>query len=102
MPVQKVDIETFIELTAKHPVLDVRSPGEFQHAHIPNAYNLALFTNEERAIVGTAYKQQGKQQAIKIGLQYFSPKMVSMIETVEGLVGQYTLLLLMKVTKRFL
>jgi tRNA 2-selenouridine synthase len=49
-------------------VLDVRSPGEYNHAHIPGAFNLPLFSDEERKVVGTAYKQESREQAIKIGL----------------------------------
>ena len=44
-------VEAF--LTAGLPVIDVRSPGEFKQGHIPGAHNLPLFTNEERAVVGT-------------------------------------------------
>ncbi|MBL0132639.1 MAG: hypothetical protein IPP79_00805 [Chitinophagaceae bacterium] len=71
MAIQKLGINEFLALAAKHPVLDVRSPGEFKHAHIPGAYSLPLFTDEERKVVGTAYKQQSRQAAIKIGLDYF-------------------------------
>lgn len=67
-------------------LLDVRSPGEYNHAHVPGAYSLPLFTNEERAVVGTAYKQQSREQAIKIGLDFFGPKMRRMVEEVESLV----------------
>jgi tRNA 2-selenouridine synthase len=73
-------------LSKEHPVLDVRSPSEFLHAHIPSAYNLPLFNNEERKIVGTIYKQQSRQQAIKTGLDYFGVKMRGMVEEVEGLI----------------
>jgi tRNA 2-selenouridine synthase len=83
MPIQKVTIEEFLQLAKQHPVFDVRSPGEFTHAHIPNAISLPLFTDEERKIVGTAYKQQSKQAAIKLGLDYFGVKMRSMVEEVE-------------------
>lgn len=86
MPIQKLDIEDFLERAEHYPVLDVRSPGEFAHAHIPGAYNLPLFTNEERKVVGTAYKQQSREHAIKIGLDYFGPKMRKMIEEVEELI----------------
>ena len=66
-------------------MLDVRSPGEYQHAHMPGAVSLPLFTNEERAVVGTAYKQQSREQAIKEGLVFFGPKMRPMVEEVEEL-----------------
>ena len=64
-------------------IFDVRSPGEYNHAHIPNANSLPLFNDEERKIVGTAYKQQGKQPAIKIGLDFFGLKMKTIVEEVE-------------------
>lgn len=83
MAVQKITIEQFLQLAQHCPVLDVRSPGEFIHAHIPGAYNLPLFTDEERKVVGTAYKQQSRKTAIKIGLDYFGVKMKSMVEEVE-------------------
>ncbi len=86
MAIQKIDIEQFLELSRQHPVLDVRSPGEFKHAHIPGAHSLPLFTDEERKIVGTAYKQESREKAIKIGLDFFGIKMTKMVEEVEQLV----------------
>ena len=86
MAIQKITIEQFLELAPKHRVLDVRSPAEYVHAHIPGAYSLPLFTDEERKLVGTAYKQESREKAIKIGLDYFGPKMRKMVEEVEDLV----------------
>ncbi len=86
MAVQRVSISEFLSLAQSFPVLDVRSPGEYAHAHIPGAHSLPLFTDEERKVVGTAYKQQSKQVAVKIGLKYFGVKMVEMVEQVEKLV----------------
>jgi tRNA 2-selenouridine synthase len=86
MAVGKIHIEQFLELAKQYPVLDVRSPGEYKHAHIPGAYSLPLFTDDERKIVGTTYKQQSREQAIKIGLDFFGPKMRKMVEEVESLV----------------
>lgn len=81
---KKISISEFIQHHQETPVFDVRSPGEFSHAHIPTAFNLPLFTDEERRIVGTAYKQQGKQPAIKLGLDFFGVKMKTMVEVVES------------------
>ena len=80
MAVQKINIEQFLQLSAEYPILDVRSPGEYTHAHIPCAWSLPLFTDEERKVVGTAYKQQSREIAIKIGLDYFGIKMRGMVE----------------------
>ena len=60
MAIEKVYVEQFLALAGNHPVFDVRSPAEFLHAHIPEAYNLPLFSDEERKIVGTTYKQQSR------------------------------------------
>jgi tRNA 2-selenouridine synthase len=84
MPIARLLIEDFITLAKQHPVFDVRSEGEFQHACFPGAHSLPLFNNEERKVVGTAYKQESKQKAIKLGLEYFGPKMVKMVEEVES------------------
>ena len=46
------EVEAFLE--ARGPLLDVRSPAEFAQGHIPGATSLPLFSNEERAAVGTA------------------------------------------------
>ena len=87
MAIEKLDIEQFLELAKQHPVLDVRSPGEYKHAHIPGAYSLPLFTDEERKIVGTTYKQESREQAIKIGLDFFGVKMRKMVEEAEAIIG---------------
>lgn len=83
--ITQTDINNFLELAREHPVFDVRSPGEYKHAHIPGAHSLPLFSDEERKVVGTAYKQQSREIAIKIGLDYFGVKMRKMVEEVEQL-----------------
>ncbi|MCO6496566.1 MAG: tRNA 2-selenouridine(34) synthase MnmH [Chitinophagaceae bacterium] len=77
MPIEKTDIGEFIERSKSFPVLDVRSPAEYAHAHFPGAYSLPIFNNEQRAAIGTAYKQQGRAVAVDIGLSYFSEEMKS-------------------------
>ncbi len=54
----------------KVPLVDVRSPGEFAQGHWPGAINLPLFSDEERKIIGTIYKQQGQKQAILKGIEF--------------------------------
>lgn len=87
MAIQKLTINDFIQVAHQHPVFDVRSPGEYDQAHIPGAYSLPLFNNDERAVVGTTYKQQSREKAIKIGLDYFGTKMRSMVEEVEKIIS---------------
>jgi tRNA 2-selenouridine synthase len=89
MAIEKINIERFINLAKNHLVIDVRSPGEYRHAHIPGAYSLPLFTDEERKIVGTAYKQESREKAIKIGLDFFGPKMRKMVEEIESAISNW-------------
>jgi tRNA 2-selenouridine synthase len=88
MAVKRLDIDSFLAMARTYPVADVRSPDEFTHAHIPNAFSLPLFTNDERVVVGTTYKQQSRENAIKIGLDYFGPKMKSIVVQVEELLQE--------------
>ena len=83
MGILKIDINEFLLLSRNNFVFDVRSPGEFFHAHIPGALSLPLFSDDERAVVGTAYKQQSRSVAIKLGLDFFGLKMRKIIEEVE-------------------
>lgn len=48
-------------------VIDVRSPAEHAEDHIPGAISLPALTDEERARVGTVYKQESPFHARKIG-----------------------------------
>ena len=89
MPIQKIHTEEFLTLAKKFPVLDVRSPGEYMHAHIPAAISFPLFSDDERKIVGTAYKQQSREQAIKIGLDFFGVKMRKMVEEAEKITDSH-------------
>ncbi len=87
LAIEKVHIEKFLELSKDYPVLDVRSPAEYKHAHIPGAISFPLFSDEERKVVGTNYKQKSREEAIKIGLDYFGPKMREMVERAEAIVN---------------
>lgn len=69
----------FLQKSQELPVIDVRSPAEYTHAHIPNAINVPLFNNEERAKVGTCYKQQGRDAAVRLGLALIGPKLADFV-----------------------
>lgn len=49
------------------PLLDLRAPIEFARGAFPQAHNLPLMSDAERAAVGTAYKQQGQAAAVALG-----------------------------------
>ncbi|MEL6778994.1 MAG: tRNA 2-selenouridine(34) synthase MnmH [Cyanobacteria bacterium J06597_16] len=67
------------------PILDVRSPGEFAQGHIPGAVSFPLFDNDERAQVGTCYKQKSREQAVELGFDLAGPKFGEMIRTAKAL-----------------
>lgn len=75
MPVERIDIDYFLKLSETFPVLDVRSPEEFKHAHIPDAFSAPLFSDEQRKIIGTAYTKESRQIAVDHGLDFFSERM---------------------------
>ena len=58
-----------------HVILDTRSPKEYEKGHITGAVSFPLFENDERAVIGTLYKQRGKDAAVEQGLEFVGPKM---------------------------
>ena len=75
---QLVGAKTFLDHTSPL-LLDVRSPGEYESGHIAGAVNFPLFTDQERAAVGTLYKEKGPDQAILLGLEFVGPKMAEFV-----------------------
>lgn len=75
-------------LTAPGTTFDVRSPAEYAQGHIPGAFSLPLFTDDERAAVGTLYKQTGKEAAIELGLRLVGPKMADLVAFVKRHLGE--------------
>ncbi|MBP9186377.1 MAG: tRNA 2-selenouridine(34) synthase MnmH [Bacteroidia bacterium] len=89
MPVEKVDVNTFLALAKNHLVFDVRSPNEYAYAHIPGAISLPIFNDTQRAEIGTAYKQINRQDAIKIGFKYFGGELNNYVNKVEQSLSQH-------------
>lgn len=80
-------VEEFIQKGRAGVLIDVRTPAEFELGHIDGAFNLPLFSNEERAEVGTIYKQVGKNEAIERGLEFVGPRMADMVRRAKELSG---------------
>jgi tRNA 2-selenouridine synthase len=77
---EQINITELLEMANYLPVFDVRSPVEFNAGHIPSAFNLPLFTDDERALVGTRYKLSGKEDAIMLALSFVGPKLTEYID----------------------
>jgi len=67
--------------------VDTRSPAEYAKGHIPDAVNIPLLEDDERAIVGTLYKKQGPEEAKQRGLAIVSGKLSAIVQQVAGLVS---------------
>lgn len=68
-------------------LIDVRSEGEYAESHIPGAVNVPLFNDEERARVGTVYKQVGQRQAKDLGLRIASAKLPELVKAIGEAAG---------------
>ena len=72
-------LDDFLYHAKSLPIIDVRSPAEFLQGHIPNAINLPLLDNEQRAIVGTVYKASGNEMAVIKGFELVGPSFSNFI-----------------------
>lgn len=73
--ITEISISEFYTQSPALPLIDVRSPGEYEKGHIPYAANIPLFSNDERAHVGTVYVQESRDKAMELGYQYVNPKL---------------------------
>lgn len=71
-------------------IIDVRTPSEYSDGHIPDAINIPLFTDLERASIGTTYKQMDPDQALLEGLDAVGPKMREIVERARRAVEGHT------------
>jgi len=83
-----IQIEQFLTLSAKYPVIDVRAPSEYKQGHIPGALNIPLFSDQERKEVGTAYKKINKEAAMYLGLGFAGKKLVDLAKQGEKSAGR--------------
>jgi tRNA 2-selenouridine synthase len=70
----------FVDLSESIPIVDVRTPSEYKRGHMPGASNIPLFNDDERARVGTVYKQQDQLSAIMLGLDIVGPRMSDLLK----------------------
>ncbi|MFM6948694.1 MAG: rhodanese-like domain-containing protein, partial [Aquirufa sp.] len=89
---QKLSPKEFLEAAKTFPILDVRSPGEFERAHIPGAISFPIFSNDERAAVGTCYKNEGKDKAVELGLSFVGPNLAKWVKQAKKLAVDGTVL----------
>ena len=67
-------------LAAFDAVIDVRSPAEFAEDHVPGAISAPVLDDDERARVGTVYKQVSPFEAKKLGAALVSKNIARHLE----------------------
>ena len=81
----KIKVVELWEVRKECIILDVRSPGEFTKGQIPGAFNLPVFSDEERVRVGTLYKRRSREVAFLEGLDFIAPKLRFFVEEAKRL-----------------
>jgi len=92
--VEIIEIEQFLEMKDRFTPLDIRSPVEFSHSHIPESINIPLFSDEERASIGWTFKHKGQKEAILLGESFAMPKIPIYLKHAEGYSKNRTVLIL--------
>ncbi|MGG1688608.1 tRNA 2-selenouridine(34) synthase MnmH [Heyndrickxia ginsengihumi] len=87
---QDISIEDLLELKkqGKLTIIDVRSPSEYKNATIPGSLNIPFFNDEERAEIGTIYKQVSPQAAKERGLEIVSAKLPAFVKEFSKIEGK--------------
>jgi tRNA 2-selenouridine synthase len=83
--VPRLPLIDFLQGAAEVPILDVRAPIEYAQGHVPGAVSFPLFSDEERARIGTTYKQMSQDKAVLLGLDFFGPKMSQLVKQAQKL-----------------
>ena len=81
----KIKVVELWEVRKDCVILDVRSPGEFKKGQIPGAFNLPVFSDDERARVGTLYRRRSREVAFLEGLDFIAPKLRFFVEEAKRL-----------------
>lgn len=90
---KEINVEEALNLT--NPIfVDVRSEGEYTEDKLPLSINIPLFNNDERALVGTLYKQEGPDVAKLKGLELVSPKLTGIYQKISKLAENHQVVIL--------
>jgi tRNA 2-selenouridine synthase len=73
-------VATVSQLAEFDTLIDARAPAEFAEDHLPDAVSMPVLDDEERARVGTLYKQVSVFEAKKLGAALVSKNVARHIE----------------------
>ncbi|MFC4776895.1 tRNA 2-selenouridine(34) synthase MnmH [Paenibacillus sp. GCM10023252] len=84
MTFNDITVEELLELQRRGEIelIDVRSEAEYEDATIPGSVNIPIFNNEERALIGTIYKQESVEAAKDRGLEVVSAKLPAFMRAI--------------------
>jgi tRNA 2-selenouridine synthase len=78
---RKIQLANVSHLSDYDDIIDVRSPAEFAEDHIPGAISAPVLNNEERARIGTLYKQISPFEAQRQGAALIARNIAQHLET---------------------
>ena len=70
-------------------LIDVRTPKEYQESTIPGAVNIPVLLDEERVMVGTAYKMESQEKAKQLGIEAISKRLGDITKQITELSKEY-------------
>jgi tRNA 2-selenouridine synthase len=73
-------VTTVAHLAEFDAIIDARAPGEFAEDHLPGSVSMPVLNDDERARVGTLYKQVSVFEAKKLGAALVSRNIARHIE----------------------
>jgi tRNA 2-selenouridine synthase len=78
---RKIHLASVAELSDYDEIIDVRSPAEFAEDHVPGAISAPVLDNEQRARIGTLYKQVSLFEAQRQGAALIARNIAQHLET---------------------
>jgi tRNA 2-selenouridine synthase len=78
---RKIQLANITQLSDYDEIIDVRSPGEFAEDHVPGAISAPVLDNEQRARIGTLYKQVSPFEAQRLGAALIARNIAQHLET---------------------
>ena len=82
-----VDARTLIDARGV-ALVDLRTPKEFADDHLPGARNVPLFSNEERALIGTLYTRSSPDEAFAEGRRIVHERIVELVAGIAEVAGR--------------
>jgi len=70
-------------------LIDVRTPKEYQESTITGAINIPVLLDDERVMVGTAYKKESQEKAKQLGVEAISKRLGDITKQITELSKKY-------------